>query len=145
MSGRSGFRVYGFALVELLVALAVLAVMAGAAVPALGVWLDREPGPAEEVVALLRSARAEALTTGRPVALAIDAGTGRWLSERDGRLPVEGRLRLGEATVEGPDRLRLRLAPTGGVAGGVIAIRESGAIRVVRADPWTGEVTLHVP
>lgn len=133
----------GFALVELLVALAILAVMAGAAVPALAVWLNRDPTAAAEVAGLLRGARAEALATARPVTLSIHAISGRWVSEREGRLAEEGLLRLRDGAIEAPDGpLRLRFAPTGGVDGGVVSIREGDRLVVVRADRWTGEVSL---
>ncbi|MEJ2218707.1 MAG: prepilin-type N-terminal cleavage/methylation domain-containing protein [Gemmatimonadota bacterium] len=133
----------GYTLVEMLVVLAILGIMAGAAVPAVGVWLDRTPSPAEEVAALIRNARALALETGCPVTLTWDPQSGRWLIEAGDAAPVEGAVALRGATVMTPlRRVVVQFAPTGGADVGPVQVRWNDRLDVVRADRWTGKVTL---
>ncbi len=144
----------GFTLVELAVVLAILGVMAAAAVPALGVWLDREPTPAEALAKLLRDARAHALETARPVTVTLNPGSGAWLLETEEGPARHGRLALGDAEVSshrGPDnpRVVVRFAPTGGADSDPILVQQGreGSMRrvVIRANRWTGEVLIHEP
>lgn len=133
----------GYTLAELLVVLAILGIMAAAAVPALGVWLNGEPTAEEAVADLLRDARAVALETARPVTLTLDPATGGWLLEREPDEPVEGRLELGEAELLNTNpRVVVRFGPTGGAEGGPIQVRREDWLIVVRADRWTGEVSI---
>jgi len=133
----------GYTLIEMMVVLAILAVMAGAAVPALGVWLDRKPRGVDAVAELMRDVRARALAEARPVVLNIDSRTGRWLLEDGASDSVEGELRLSgaELSTDG-ERIVIRFSPTGGSEGGKVVVREQGRLDTVRADQWMGEVRI---
>lgn len=133
----------GYTLVEMMVVVVILAVMAGAAVPALGVWLDRKPHGVDAVAGLMRDVRARALADGRPVLLNIDPRTSRWLLEEGASDSLEGTLQLrgAELSADG-ERIVIRFSPTGGAEGGAVVVREHGRVATVRADRWTGEVTI---
>lgn len=133
----------GYTLVELVVVLAIMAVMTAASVPALGVWLDREPTGAEAVARLLREARERALDEARSVIVSVDPQTGQWSLDDGRKEAVTGVLRLGDADLAAADqRIVIRFAPTGGAQGEDVVVSRRGAIAVVRADPWTGEVRI---
>lgn len=132
----------GFTLVEIVVVLLVLGVAAGAVAPA----LLRDGGPqdpvdrtAEELAALLRSARHRAVAEGQATVLVLDPASGRyWLegdSVREGVVERAPGVTLSAAT----PRVRFEFASTGGAWGQPVVV--AGAVRgaVVTVDPWTGE------
>ncbi|MFW5947891.1 MAG: pilus assembly FimT family protein [Gemmatimonadota bacterium] len=137
----------GYTLVEVMVVLAILGVMAAAAVPALGVWLDRDPTPAEAVAGLLRDARARALHAARPVTVTLGPA-GEWVAVSENTPLAEGRLTLNDAAISGPPgspQIRVRFGPSGGADGGPVVVLRGERSAVVRADRWTGEVTIDGP
>lgn len=140
----TGSHERGFVLIELMVALAVMAVMAAAAVPAIGVWVDREGSAADDLAALVRAARTEALQSARPITLTVEPD-GTWTLEREGRAVFEGRLTLDEAALEDGAALRLRFTATGRTDRREISIRRAEVIHIVRVDRWTGEVAIDAP
>lgn len=136
----------GYTLTELLVVLTILGVMAAAAVPALGVWVDYEPTAAERVAVLFRDSRSSALRMARPVRLILDDATGRWLLMRPDSVLAEGTLDLGRAVLfAGHSPVVVAFRPTGGAVGGTVSIRQGDDVTVVRVDPWTGEVSVEAP
>ncbi|HUG39512.1 MAG TPA: GspH/FimT family pseudopilin [Longimicrobiales bacterium] len=136
----------GYTLTELMVVIAIMGLVAAGATPALGVWLDASPRPAEEVASLLRSARAEALRTGVPVMLTMDPTTGVWALESPDSVVKRGLLRVSSmAAAPGGERVIMRFGPSGGAVGGGIPVLERGRVVRVTADRWTGEVSFYAP
>ena len=133
----------GFTLIELAVALAILATMLAMTMPFL---TARTPGGAlpsatQEIRAALRAARSAAISEGRPVAFRADPAGGYWLDRQ--HYPL--------VTAAGPTaKLRLAVAdgapiaffPSGGSSGGRIRIEAAGGWRDIDVDAVTGRAVL---
>lgn len=86
-------RAPGFTLVELIVAMAVFAVLATLAVPAFGVYFEkaRLRGAADSVVALIADARLAAVKQARAVSVRFSGLGTQWcVGAREARLPSPG-------------------------------------------------------
>lgn len=136
----------GFTLLELVIVLAILALLASASIPALAsAHAMRDDGDATRaVLALLGNARDAALAGGRSVELWLDPATGRYWLQRpagDATARIEGRLALpagARLTSDGP-RARFRFAPDGPGDGWLVVDEPGAPRRVITVDPWTGE------
>lgn len=81
MAGNAGKRIgSGFTIIELLVTVAILAVLLAAAVPAFTDFMDksRVRGAADAVVSLIATARSEAVKASRDVTVAVGGTTAAW-------------------------------------------------------------------
>jgi prepilin-type N-terminal cleavage/methylation domain-containing protein len=131
----------GVPLIELIVVTALMAIIAGVVTPAF-----RAASPASDVsataqlTAIIRAARARAIERATVVTLTVDPTTGRfWIDHPD----TAGAIVLSaQANLSGGDRVHFRFRPTGEVAADPLAITESGVVRAVRVNRWTGEVTI---
>ncbi|HEX2091658.1 MAG TPA: type II secretion system protein [Longimicrobiaceae bacterium] len=132
----------GFTLVEIVVVLLILGIAAGAVAPA----LLRDDGPqdpvartAEELAAVLRSARHHAVSGGVTTVLVLDPGSGRYWLEGDS--VREGFLARapGVVLVASTPRVRFEFSSTGGAWGQSVVVSGVGRGAVVTVDPWTGD------
>ena len=73
-------QVKGYSLIEVMVVVAIIAIMAGVGAPQLGNWLQSNQihGQSASLSGLLRSARVEALTRNNSVTLSTSAGGSDW-------------------------------------------------------------------
>lgn len=136
---RASCPAAGFTLLELAVVLALLALMAGLAMPRLGGLLNKAAlaGTASEIGAALRTAGSAAISDGRVAVFRGDkAGNGYWIDRRhyrlaaaDAQLPV---------TVVG----RIAFYPWGGASGGSVRIETPAARREISVDAVTGRANL---
>lgn len=134
----------GFTLLELMVVLAVLALLAGVGMPML-----RRPAGADaataarDVAGALARTRAEALRQGRPASFALDAGQGRFRAAdgSGGSLPAGLAVRMtGAADRTGGDVGAITFYPDGGASGGRIVLAGRGRDAVLEVDWLTGAI-----
>lgn len=119
----------GFTLVEMLVALAVMALLAAVALPQLQTALPsmKARRDAAQAVARLHTARDRALASGEVVAVEF--------SDMGAVFTPVGTARPSEKAV-------VRFFPDGSVTGGALVIGEGGAAHLIRLHPLTGSVRL---
>jgi len=137
----------GFTLVELLVALAVAALV----MAALPLGLRRDGGAAAvqrtaaDIGAALRRARAAAIAENRPAVFAIDLAEGRYTADRapPAALPpgLEISVRAADMAIAG-GRAGIGFYPDGSSTGGRIAIAGGAATAHVAVDWLTGHVAV---
>jgi len=138
--------VRGFTLFELLIVLALMALVGAVVVPALG----NRSGAGLEVAARLlqaglRQARSRAMIRNRPVALTVDLAKGRLGVAEDHRyrsLPPGLVYTLVTARTEQVDERvgRVRFFPDGSSTGGRITVAAGERRRIVDIDWFTGRV-----
>lgn len=132
----------GFSLVEMLVVLAVLALAAVSAGPALDAVLParRLEAAVETLRAEIDLLRGEALRTGRTTRLAFEPAANRFLSSRPGAapMPVEAAVRVDvpRGKHETPGEIRFR--PDGSASGGRITLTRGHAVRILAVGPLIG-------
>lgn len=141
----------GFSLLEVAVVLGILAVAAGAAVPAFRRLIaeDDMTVATRRVQTLFQLARDSAVRGGAPVTVHVDSVSGLvWLHVRGVFNPADAagtslelprgvRLELSQA------RARFTFAPSGAAFADSLLLRGPTATRLVTLDPWTGDVLLH--
>jgi prepilin-type N-terminal cleavage/methylation domain-containing protein len=133
-------RAAGHTLVELLVVIAVIGMLAAASVPVIGSVLRRDRSGHDEVVQLLRRARATAIETGEVVSLTLSQDGTLWMMSSSGSDTL-GRFKRHAGTIGGsPSPAVIRFSPWGGADGGPIIIREAHRSVVLLLDPWTARV-----
>jgi general secretion pathway protein H len=138
----------GFSLVELLVALAILALALGMALPFVsgGSSMRELDATARQIAAALRDARSEAIRRNRPVSFEIDLARRVIGHERPIILPQkpDQQLTLYTATnlQDGASHGAIRFFPDGGASGGGIAVSAASGRMVVEVDWLSGGITL---
>jgi prepilin-type N-terminal cleavage/methylation domain-containing protein len=148
LEGRAGMT-----LIELLVAIAIVGIALGAAVPAFRPANERGTGAAAEaLMRAWRDARGDAARRGVPVDVVLDAKTGAWFSitvPEDERAPDT--LRTGVLPL--PDGARLsggngretmvRFDALGRARADRVTIKHGQDRVVLSVDPWTGAGRRH--
>ena len=132
----------GATLIELVVVIALMAIVAGVAAPALrSAALGANQPAANRVAMLLSSVRSRAIAKGVTVTLTIDPATGRfWADSPD----TSGVITLADgASMTGAERVHFRFLPNGQASAEPLVVTEAGDARLVRVDPWSGEVSVH--
>lgn len=150
-AGERNRREQGFALLELILALAILGMVAGIAYP----LVNRLPGPAEigakteEIAALLRTDRNFAIRHRQSVVSRIDldkgivaSGIGRNFVAIPRGVAIEFVQSSRQATADGGG---IRFGPDGRSSGGVITLRRPGFAFRVTVNWLTGGVTVARP
>lgn len=132
---------HGFTLLEMLIALTIIGLMIGLAVP----WVGRGGGgagldaAASEIRAALHAARASAIADGRTIGFRGDAGA-YWLGGyryRLGRGGGAGGVRVATAGTSG-----VAFYPSGASSGGRILLQGGNGRREIVVDAVTGRATL---
>ncbi len=138
----------GFTLMELMIALAVVAIVSVAVAPAMARWAEQDEMDlaTRDLRALLRDARMAAVEQGRPVSVILEPESGRyWVSvgrESEGvrvirgTMPIQPGVRLSAAD----RRLQFRFDPHGPAYGDSVLVRVANRSALVHVDPWTGDV-----
>ena len=135
----------GFSLIEMLVVLAVLGLVAGLALPAIG---NRVPGRRLDLAAAslsgeLTRLRAQARRSGAPASLTYLPDRSLFLSTRPGAAPITvGAVAVevlrGEASRAGPGEIRF--LADGSSTGGAIRLSGPGGSRTLSVSSLTGRV-----
>lgn len=140
----------GFSLIELIVVLALLGVVAAAVAPAMLRATTASPldQAATSIADTLRDVRRGALQDARAASLIAETNSDRFWVVRQtmsGRDSVhEGRWSLpsGVTLAHVAGRAQWRFGPSGAPRPDSLVIRDSGGVRIVAVDPWTGAVTV---
>lgn len=144
-SGRSD----GFTLIELIVTLAVVALVFTLVVPRLRQAPDLSDlrAAARDVAAVLRMARSEAISAGRPTDFLADTASGTYAIDRGsgpvGSIPQGARLTLLTAPelAAGPSGA-IRFYPDGSASGGGLALMQGSLRYEVLVNWMSGAVTI---
>jgi len=129
----------GVTLIELVVVMALIAIIAGVTAPALTALDRRDANATEVVVGLLRKARATAIERGVAVTMTIDPSAARyWLDVPDTTDVIV--LPAGASLTASSARVHVRFAPDGGVAADPLFVRQGDRAIPITFDPWSGEV-----
>lgn len=128
-------HVRGFTLIEMLVVLAVLALVSGILYPALDKALRRQAfvSACADVDALLRRARAEAMRRGSPIRIAA-------ASDRRGLVSPAGEARLPAGAGLAMPLRGLAFFPDGSALGGVVTVTDRGRARRWSVESPTGAI-----
>lgn len=147
-SAAGSKRPAGFTLLEVLIALAIAALIAAIALPALRPSPVAELGSsAQQVAAALRQTRLDAMDTGRSLALVVDTEARTLRPEHrvdarqlDGDLVLE--LSTAEQEMLGPYRGGIRFWPDGSATGGRVTLAKAGLTVRVDVEWLTGRVRI---
>lgn len=133
----------GFTLVELLVVLAILALMVGMTLPFIGNRVPRTAAgaAAAEIRAALRGAGSQAIAEGRTVVFRGDPGAGYWVDRRyhplaatrDSGIPLR-------VAVAGAGRVSF--FAWGGSSGGLVRVESPDGGREIAVDAVTGHAVV---
>ncbi|HSU15692.1 GspH/FimT family pseudopilin [Longimicrobium sp.] len=144
-----GWATRGFTLIELLVVMAMLAIAASVAVPALRPPHERSAGAAaDSLLHVLARARADAATRGTPVRVEVRPGDGAFAVTADADdgardtlragtlpLPADGRVVAGRA---GGDAARVSFDAAGRARADRIGVADAGGRIDITVDAWSG-------
>ena len=140
-------RALGVTLIEMLVALAIVALLATAAAPALGRAIDRARfnGGTREIVSALKSARHEARSAGHEASFTLDVQTHAYsVAGRERRLEVPSTTTLvlltGDSERLGATRGAIRFFPDGSATGGSVILVFRDRQQSVSVDWITGAI-----
>jgi len=148
---RRALGTRGFTLIELMVALAIAAMLLAVAPVALGRAYEamQYRATVRSMLADMKSARLEAVRSGRPSTFTVDLETRRFgVGEQLGsQLPeaLEVRVVVAQTEIRPHGRGAIRFYPEGGATGGSVElVRPSGAGVRLRVDWLLGRVTQEV-
>lgn len=135
----------GFTLLEALIALAIVGAAALIALPLIGRAADpgRLRAEASAIAAAARSARADAIRTGRERVLVVDVAARAWRTDADAvprrldaRLAIDADVPPAERAAAG--ERRIRFLASGASSGGTIRLGDGRATASVEIDWLTG-------
>ncbi len=134
-------RARGFTLIEMLTTMVVVAVLAGMSVAALNRMKSRGSfaSASGDLLATLRTARAEAFARGNPTVVIVDSQTGQWWSVED----VNGDFSLATFNPATPAPSPDRLIYSGQLAAGT-SFGPQGGWGAALPQPWSGIPTGYV-
>jgi len=144
----AGARVGGFSLLEVLVVLAITAMVIAVIVPPLSRSSTSElEAAARSLAAGLRLTRSHAAMGNQMAELTVDVTKRQFLLPADARvraLPDDAQLTLftARSQVEGEDRGSIRFFPDGSSSGGRVTVANDRLAFVVDVDWFTGKVRL---
>ena len=148
-TGRFRARQSGFTLIEVVVVLAILALVTALAVPYLarGNASLTTTAAAREIAAALRTTRSLAMLHGRSAAFTLDTARGVYRADVSGaphRLPKGLRLALVTTTAERTDATvgNIRFYADGSSDGGGVLLGDDNKLTEVLVDWLTGSVTI---
>jgi type II secretion system protein H len=145
----------GFTLVELLVALVIIGMIAGVAVPTLRGRGGSTTEAAKELASIYETAREIAITRGRATLAEVDLARGsyRVLTEhqpgrptdtlRRGTLALPGNASLSSRSARG-GLARMSFDPLGRAHGDDVVLADGKSRHQVVTDPWTGDARVTV-
>ena len=142
-----GRGIRGFTLVELLVVLAMLAIAAAVAVPALRPPAERSAGAAaDSLLHVLARARTDAAARGTPVHVEVRAGDGRFAVTADGEDGARDTLRAGSLPLPPGGRAsggrrgtaRMSFDASGRARADRVALTDEGGRIEIVVDAWSG-------
>lgn len=132
----------GFTLIELVVVMAIMALVVAVAAPALRLPADEPPSPSDSVRQLVRGARTEALRTGRSMRVVVDSRSDRyWVYDAADEEHAAGRFAFGREAgwSRAGRRVVLRVSALGGIEGDLPhLVHDDGRIERIAFEPWTG-------
>ncbi len=142
-------RTNGFTLLELLVVLAIVALMTAIAAPRFAAALpgaELDSG-ARKLAAGLREARSLAVSTNRAVPFTLRGGANLYTIGRGGesrQLPGKLAITLvtGSREISGANQGSIRFFPDGSSTGGRIELKGAGGKRSIEVDWLTGRIRL---
>lgn len=143
----AGARSYGFTLLELVVAIAIAAIVLGVSAPAMQRLYNSSQyhGAVNDVVAQLSSARYSAIRSGAQVDVMINPETRKLVrGEKIVQLPDSIELEiLGSRELNREGAAVIRFYPDGGSSGGYVNLEHENGMSVQVAVDWMlGRVTL---
>jgi general secretion pathway protein H len=143
-----GADVRGFTLIELLVVMAMLAIAAAVAVPALRPPHERSAGAAaDSLLHVLARARADAASRGTPVRVEVRPGDGAFAVTADADDGARDTLRSGTLPLPAGGRVlggrngdpaRVAFDPAGRARADRIAVADAGGRIGITVDAWSG-------
>jgi general secretion pathway protein H len=140
---------FGYALVELLVVLTIMAVVLALAVPMFGngITTTELKGTARELASALRITRSRAIASGTDAVLVIDANAHSFRIEGDNRrftIPERLQIKVTSAAWQQVDanEAAFRFLPDGSASGGRVVLSEGQRLYRVDVDWVTGQVNL---
>ena len=147
-SGFEGRGAGGFTLIELVMVIALIAAVTIAFVALLNAGLPGQQlrGAARDLAAQMRYARAQAMASGEPQVVTLDAATREWRApkERRGQLSPKIEVIAGGARESdpAPTVATYRFFPDGASTGGHVRLRRGDAEWRIDVEWLTGEVAL---
>ena len=144
----------GFTLLEMVVVLGLAALILALVLPRLGGGLEglRVKTASRQVAALLRSARAQAVSEQQTVTVRVDPREGEIQVEPSARAGIPRRLTLPDgiqvAILDEQNRprgnraIQIRFSPRGGSDGGSLGVTGAGRLIPITVDPLTGRVII---
>jgi len=140
----------GFTLIEVLVVLLILGLVGGVAIPRFATRAAGAEAVAEDLVAVLAAARSYAVDRGVTTAVALDAGSGRWVAlAAPGAWGGGDTLRAGVLSLDGAavgprdtGPLVVAFDALGRARGPAIDVGGEDRRYTIRVDPWTGAIGL---
>ncbi|MFY9294329.1 MAG: prepilin-type N-terminal cleavage/methylation domain-containing protein [Methylorubrum rhodinum] len=142
---RDGADAAGFSLVEMLVVLAVLGLVAGLAIPAIGTMLPgrRLDQTAAALAGELTRLRAQARGSGAPASLTFVPERGLFVSTRPGAAPIAAggvAVEVLRSEASRAERGEIRFFPDGSATGGAIRLVGAAGRRTLAISSLTGRV-----
>ena len=147
-SDRVLYKRLGFSLIELIVALFVLALLVTITATGLG-WTDRNVSMRKQTAEIARSiatAQSEAIAKRKVASLLIDVENKTWTTAAGAEHPVDDSFALSFRTsndeILSQSVARLTFYPDGSSSGGIIKLQRADETRAIEVDWMTGAISI---